>query len=295
MRFDTFVGHLSLLNKFNPVLVVSHAGSGRDAKTVVAGTVVLVDESSSCMKNGFAVRKQSESDGVEPHVMRSITKVSLLHGVVSGNPFLFLVNHCFPFPSFIQELTIHFCEHSKTFPGRVLLFRDGLSKGNFPKGEIESIRQAFSDAWEEVQHEEIAAPSPVFEQPKITYVACVNQHGLQIVPSGGNGVQAGRGSSANVPSGTCVADPSLSLPLSTLSLDTDFLLTAQGGLKGTSKPVFYRELLNENGSLTPEVLQSVVFGLSFHYGTATKATRRLSVAQYSKRLAEQFLAYLPCK
>lgn len=83
------------------------------------------------------------------------------------------------------------------------------------------------------------------------------------------------------------------MPFSEMSVD-DFLLTAQGGLKGTSKPVFYRPLVNENPSLNRDVLESVVYGLSFYYGTATKAPRRLSVVQYSKRLAEQFLAYLPC-
>lgn len=224
------------------------------------------------MTNGFAVRVQSEPAVVEPSVMQSLMKT----------------------------LTIHFCEHRNAFPQRVLVFRDGSSQGAFQKlerDEIPAMRRALSEAWNEVQKD--APSSELYEEPKLSFVLCVNDHGVEIVPSNGNGVRQGRTGPENVPSGTCVSD--VIMPFSGMKLETsgdssDFFLTAQGGLKGTSKAVQYRVLLNENkATLTPEVLRSLVFGLSFAYGTATKATRRLSVAQYAKRMAEQFLSYLPCK
>lgn len=237
-------------------------GSGRESKTVVAATVALVDESGSCMSNGFKVDVQSNPDVVETQVMRSVFMV----------------------------LTLLLVEHTKKFPKKVLLFRDGSSEGNFPallENEVPGARQGLLDAWE-TWHDESSAT--VFAPPKLTYVVCVNQHNVQIVPSGGNGV--GR-SVKNVPSGTCVND--VIVAFSNVDIGNDFLLTAQGGLKGTSKPVYYRVLIKEDDVLTRDVLQAVVYGLSFNYGSATKATRRLSVTQYSKRLAEQFLSYLPCK
>ena len=85
----------------------------------------------------------------------------------------------------------------------------------------------------------------------------------------------------------------------------DFFLTAQGGLKGTSKPVYYRVLLNENyvwkptsgkGSpLTADMIKKVTFAMSHQYGTATKATRMIPVIHYARRLAETAIGYVKCK
>lgn len=74
------------------------------------------------------------------------------------------------------------------------------------------------------------------------------------------------------------------------------------GLKGTSKPVHYRCIHNENYlfkkkknlqclQLTADVLKDLTFGLSFQYGTATKATRSIAVLQYADRLANAALGY----
>jgi hypothetical protein len=54
-------------------------------------------------------------------------------------------------------------------------------------------------------------------------------------------------------------------------LSDDFLLTAQGGLKGTSKPIFYRVRLNENKvwgpkgatPLTKDNLKGFTYQMSF--------------------------------
>jgi ribosomal protein S17 len=237
-------------------------GSGKDSKTVVVGSVALVDESGSCLRNGFSVQLQSRPDVIEPRVFKEI----------------------------IKTLTIHFCASGGEFPKRVLVFRDGQSEGNFPEirsDEIDNISQALEDVWETVR--DVVPGNQIFQSPKVSYVICLNQHNIQVVPS-----IASRAVNKNVPSGTCVDN--VIMPFAKMGLAEDplsFLLTAQGGLKGTSKPVFYRMLLNQNGSLTREVLESVVFGLSFQYPTATKATRRLSLAQYCKRLSEQLISYLP--
>jgi eukaryotic translation initiation factor 2C len=216
------------------------------------------------LRNGFSVQLQSRPDVIEPRVFKEI----------------------------IKTLTIHFCASGGEFPKRILVFRDGQSEGNFPEirsDEIDNIPQALEDVWETVR--DVVPGNQIFQSPKVSYVICLNQHNIQVVPS-----IASRAVNKNVPSGTCVDN--VIMPFAKMGLAEDplsFLLTAQGGLKGTSKPVFYRMLLNQNGSLTREVLESVVFGLSFQYPTATKATRRLSLAQYCKRLSEQLISYLPCK
>jgi hypothetical protein len=71
------------------------------------------------------------------------------------------------------------------------------------------------------------------------------------------------------------------------------------GLKGTSKPVFYRCIWNENfmyrqeanhSQLHKTALENVTFGLSFQYGTASKATRSMSVIYYAERMANAGLS-----
>lgn len=79
-----------------------------------------------------------------------------------------------------------------------------------------------------------------------------------------------------------------------------FFWFPEGGLKGTSKPIYYRVILNENAVWKPhadatplsrEILQLITYHMAFQYGTATKAVRSLPVLKYSSRLAEMGLGY----
>lgn len=122
--------------------------------------------------------------------------------------------------------------------------------------------------------------------PPITYIVAQDDHGVKIALDGEEW-----DSSTNVPSGTCVDDGELVKSCLASNVDTqdDFFMISQGGLKGTSKAVYYRMLLNENDQgerpLTKAELQKILYGMSFQYGTATRAPRLASVLQYSSRLA----------
>jgi len=71
---------------------------------------------------------------------------------------------------------------------------------------------------------------------------------------------------------------------------------------GTSKPVIYRVLLNENGiakrvprgasELSQEKLQRCIYHMSFQYSTATKAVRLPPVIGYSKKAADSLMMYV---
>jgi len=95
----------------------------------------------------------------------------------------------------------------------------------------------------------------VFCTPPITFLIAQSQHDVRLVP-------VGRDSTENVPSGTCVDDAILMSPIGTTLAPSstppegspmqlfrnadddrfDFFLIPQGGLKGTSKAVYYRVL-----------------------------------------------------
>lgn len=212
----------------------------------------------------------------------------------------------------------HFLLHREDWPLRVLVFRDGLSDGSFDRvrmHEVPHIRKAFYEIysdkqrensnWECENHLECQKKGCIFCTPLITYVASQTQHNIRIAPE--TPVQNGRRMDLNVPSGTCldhtIIDFKDSLRISTESVPRgeispdnlvlisdsnsstgfDFLLTPQGGLKGTSKPVYYRTVYNENavwkpisGVSTPldkDKLENLVYHMSFQYGSATKVSK----------------------
>lgn len=211
------------------------------------------------------------------------------------------------------------------------------------KQEVLGVRVGLYDFMkEELGDRHTCTNACVLCTPKITFVVCINNHNVRIVPKSDKGNKKNAWSGAtekNVWSGTTVDDPKV-MPFQAEGVNVqgpssdklpsekrgvpderhpavnvfqnvekynDFLLTAQQGLKGTSKPVFYRVVLNENlryrpdgnptvaTALTKEKLQKLVYLMSFQYGTATKAVRRVPVVGYSKRLAEIVLGCLPCK
>ena len=166
------------------------------------------------------------------------------------------------------------------FPQRLLIYRDGVSEGSFERVrriEVGAIRAACQDL----------DPS---SYPMITFVVCMTKHKVRVVPH-----IRREGRDKNVSSGTCVDNTIMDannvlkrsemkdLPPELRRFDVpdggyDFLLTAQGGLKGTSKPIYYRVILNENAEygvrnatpLTKEKLELATYHMSFQYSTATK-------------------------
>lgn len=78
-------------------------------------------------------------------------------------------------------------------------------------------------------------------------------------------------------------------------------MIAQGGLKGTSKPVKHIVHLNENEiptggfmGLTVQNLIQLSYQMCLKYPTATKAVRELPIIKYAKKAGNQVLPSLPC-
>ena len=123
----------------------------------------------------------------------------------------------------------------------------------------------------------------------LAYLLCQSQHNIKMVPGDErNSVKN------NVHSGTILSGEQLQILSFTGSYASSFLLTAHGGLKGTSKPVLYRTLLNENEmhrpssagatQLTQEKLQRLIYHMSFQYTTATKVNFSLFPPFHCRRI-----------
>lgn len=156
-------------------------------------------------------------------------------------------------------------------PERVVVYRNGSSEGNFEQlilSEVAALRKAFAQLREDTGQKEPCTRREggcmgmgcTFCTPKITYIVALSQHNLRMAPAER---AVGKGDKLlNVPSGTCVdhtitpyldgqdgvtpwpasftPSPEFQIFEQRKTGNFDFLLTAQGGLKGTSKPIFYR-------------------------------------------------------
>jgi eukaryotic translation initiation factor 2C len=165
---------------------------------------------------------------------------------------------------------MEFFEHVKSPPKRLVVYRDGGSDGSFERirdHEVAAIRAAMCELNRKDQ-----GPCPNGCQskdpdcqgckpPKITFVVAQKDHNMRVAPA--NECDAFKN---NVPSGTLVDGFVTSYESSEETFD--FLLIPQGGLKGTSKPMHYRVLANENSKsqedpLTKELLYKITYEMAF--------------------------------
>ena len=287
-------------------------GQGQGALTVVAATACM---DKHAMQTCSTIKIQDENSmSLEDRNTSVIAKAVLME--------------------IIFEMACQFRVYHRGYPQRLLVYRDGLSDGNFPAAasEIDAIRQAFYNlrssseaSFQCVNAEKCKGKGCKFCTPTITFISCQNDHGIKLVPKDDSQGVRGRGNRAptNVHSGTVVdhtivegmqnlavenddegsvsgAGPNLPLFARIETSNYDFLLTPQGGLKGTSKPVYYRVLLNENDiydfsggtRLDRDSLEALTYQLSFLYSTATKATRSVPVVHYSSSLANQAMGWI---
>jgi len=229
------------------------------------------------------------------------------------------------FEEMTKTLLQHFFSHTGEYPVRVVVYRDGVSEGDFIhvlENECKVLRKVCCQnipinkrTYSGECNNKCQGKGCIFCCPPITFIVCQTQHNIRVVPKMHTGLKH-----KNVYSGTCldqeILDVKDSLLIATKDVPRDpvlcfedpreagydFLLTSQGGLKGTSKPVMYRVLLNENAvwkphncggsALTKTKLQLCTFHMAFQYGTATKAVRIPPVVKYSQRLAGMMMGYI---
>mmetsp|Transcript_2877 Transcript_2877/g.6001 ORF Transcript_2877/g.6001 Transcript_2877/m.6001 type:complete len:344 (+) Transcript_2877:2689-3720(+) len=281
-----------------PTLVLGFAisrGLGQDSRSVIVGHVAL---DPGCMQ-------------LAPHTSVVQSKTDIIPNNI--------------FEEMTKTLLQHFVSYTEKYPVRVVVYRDGVSEGDFMhvlENECKVLRKVCCQnipinkrTSSGECNNKCQGEGCIFCCPPITFIVCQTQHNIRVVPKMHTGLKH-----KNVYSGTCldqeILDVKDSLLIATKDVPCDpsmcfedpreagydFLLTSQGGLKGTSKPVMYRVLLNENAvwkphnyagsALTKTKLQLCTFHMAFQYGTATKAVRIPPVVKYSQRLAGMMMGYI---
>jgi len=159
-------------------------------------------------------------------------------------------------------------------PQRILVYRDGVSEGQFNIVRVEEkplIMEAFK---------EFSTPTAKY-RPKLTIVICGKRHHTRFYPTDENSA-AGDG---NPLPGT-VVDRGV-----TAIYDFDFFLQAHGGLQGTTRPTHYYVVHDEIGFKANEI-QGLTNSLSYMFSRATKAVSLVSPAYYADVACERGRCYL---
>lgn len=174
----------------------------------------------------------------------------------------------------------------KTFPENILIYRDGVSEGQYKKvvdEEIPLFRQACREVY--------SGPEQKAGLPRLTVIIVSKRHHTRFYPT--DEKDADRGS--NNPAGT-VVDRGI-----TEAGAWDFYLQAHTAIQGTARPAHYFVVLDEifrgRGAKPParnvaDVVEGLSQALCYTYGRATKAVSICAPVYYADILCERARVYL---
>jgi len=172
----------------------------------------------------------------------------------------------------MKELLIEFYKSTGAKPERILMYRDGISEGQFTEAiriEIQNIFRAF---------EEI---DPGYH-PTLTYVVVQKRHHAKFFP---RNPREDADRSGNILPGT-VIDTVITHPT-----NFDFYLCSHAGLQGTSKPSHYYVIYDDN-NFNSESLQSLTYNLCYLYCRATASVSIPPPVYYAHLAAARARCYL---
>ncbi|KZT22267.1 argonaute-like protein [Neolentinus lepideus HHB14362 ss-1] len=167
-----------------------------------------------------------------------------------------------------------FKKRNNTLPRRVLVYRDGVSEGQFAivvNDELPKIRDAFK---------KLSTPQAQYK-PKLTIVICGKRHHTRFYPT-----EEGNADDKGNPRPGTVVDQGV-----TAVYDFDFFLQAHGGLQGTTRPTHYYVVYDEIG-FNADQLQGLTNEVSYMFARATKAVSLVSPAYYADLACERGRCYL---
>ena len=159
-----------------------------------------------------------------------------------------------------------FYKETKQKPESLIMFRDGVSEGQFVSvmaRELREIRAACDGL-------------PGEYKPRITYLVVQKRHHTRFFPADGYKYQK----SGNALAGT-VVDQGINHPT-----EGDFYLLSHEGIQGTSRPCHYQVLWDDN-QLTANELEELAYYLCHLYARCTKSVSYPAPTYYSHLAADR--------
>ncbi|CAI0401871.1 unnamed protein product [Linum tenue] len=160
------------------------------------------------------------------------------------------------------ELVESYARINKVKPQKIIIFRDGVSEGQFEmvlNEELLDLKRAFHS---------------INYNPTVTVIIAQKRHHTRLFPES----QRDGGFTGNVSPGT-VVDTKIVHPS-----EFDFYLCSHYGSLGTSKPTHYHVLWDEHG-FTSDQLQKLTYNLCFTFARCTKPVSLVPPVYYADLVA----------
>ncbi|CAK5263252.1 unnamed protein product [Mycena citricolor] len=180
----------------------------------------------------------------------------------------------------LVERLQYYEKKNRVLPQRIIIFRDGVSEGQFDIVVREELAQAL-EAFKKLSTKERGAKP---YRPAIAIIICGKRHHAKFFATDANSADQ----KGNTRPGT-VVDKGV-----TAVFDFDFYLQAHAGLQGTVKATHYTVVYDEL-KLTADELQKAIQGsndFSYLYARATRAVSLIPAAYYADLACERARFYL---
>jgi len=168
--------------------------------------------------------------------------------------------------SVTEKFLRQFYEKTKRKPSSIIMYRDGVSEGQFLKvlaRELMDMRKACFKL------------EPGYE-PKITYVVVQKRHHTRFFPIDGNKYPK----SGNVLAGT-VVDKGINHPK-----EGDFYLVSHEGIQGTSRPTHYHVIWDDN-NMSADNMEKLTYYLCHLYARCTRSVSYPAPTYYAHLAADR--------
>ncbi|KAF8523721.1 Piwi-domain-containing protein [Hysterangium stoloniferum] len=166
----------------------------------------------------------------------------------------------------------HFSMKRKSLPSRIIVFRDGVSEGQFATVLREEYPK-FLDAFKRV-------PLANY-RPKLTIIICGKRHHTRFFP-----ITPGSADQLGNPKPGTIVDRGV-----TAVYEFDFFLQAHAGLKGSARPTHYTVIHDEN-KFDADAAQCLINYSSYIFARATKAVSLVPPAYYADLVCERGRCYI---
>eukprot|EP01026_Neomeris_dumetosa_P014142 TRINITY_DN1507_c0_g1_i1.p1 TRINITY_DN1507_c0_g1~~TRINITY_DN1507_c0_g1_i1.p1 ORF type:complete len:1050 (+),score=164.29 TRINITY_DN1507_c0_g1_i1:432-3152(+) len=170
--------------------------------------------------------------------------------------------------SMVKQLCLSFYQSNKRKPERFLIFRDGVSDGQqrqVLEDEYIQIRKAFQSLEAEYA-------------PPVTYVVVNKTHSVRLFPTDDS--QDTVGKSRNVMPGT-VVDGDITHPH-----HFDYYLVSHQGIQGTSRPIHYTVILDEN-RFGADAMQLMTYWMTYTFCRCTRSVSVVPPVYYANEVCKK--------
>ncbi|KAI9636399.1 putative eukaryotic translation initiation factor 2C 2 [Dioszegia hungarica] len=164
----------------------------------------------------------------------------------------------------VKQHLITFQKNAKALPAKIIMFRDGVSEGQFAMCATEEYEAMLKAARE---------MDPKY-RPKITFVICAKRHSMRFFAM----TQQDGDRTGNLQPGL-VVDTGVCHPFA-----FDFYLQAHSGLQGTARPTHYVVVKDDIG-FDADKMQGLCNSLCYSYSRACRSVSLIPVAYYCDIIA----------